>query len=132
MENKLAFSALKGALIAVYANPRQDPQKRRFWLAEALANIPHTSKPGDIIPVFYYTATHEDYTKFSVEGGRKKRVYIEYSMCIGRVSSMVKGDRLVEITPHERDRLTALGVALDKEKEDEEEEEEEDPRYKLK
>ncbi len=91
----------------------QDPQNRRFWIAEAASPIISRSGRDMDCHIYYFTATNEEYTCFTVEGGHRTKVAVKYSMCLDRVTAINARNNTVNITEMERDRLTKLGKALD-------------------
>ena len=115
----LAFSCKKGSIIAVYAAPEEE---YRFWIAEAIAPI-HKGRPDQKVFIYYYVEKPDPdmpkYTCFKVEGDRKRKSVIDYRHCLTTVSWKARKNDLIFITEHERDRIFAIGKALDEQSDDE-------------
>ncbi len=110
-EDSLAFSAKKGQIIAVYPDKEQDEANRRFWIAEAAHPI---SKQGDAMcSIYFYAADNDDYTTFKLEDSRRVKRKLPYASCLCLVSTIKTSNNIVAITKWERDRISALGRALD-------------------
>tara|TARA_R110002050_G_scaffold41163_1_gene99928 strand:- start:983 stop:1315 length:333 start_codon:yes stop_codon:yes gene_type:complete len=84
--DNLAFSCKRGSIIAIFAK-----EKYHFWLAEAATPI-NKGPPEQNVSIFFYTAVDnpdtkkEEYTYFEVEGGRRKRMQLDYRHCLSVVS----------------------------------------------
>lgn len=112
-EDSLKFSAKKGQIIAVYPDKEQDKANRRFWIAEAAHPI--SKQGGDAMcSIYFYAADNDDYTTFKLEDSRKVKRKLPYASCLCLVSTVKKSNKnIVTITKWERDRISALGRALD-------------------
>ena len=111
-EDSLKFSAKKGQIIAVYPD-KEDKANRRFWIAEAAHPI--SKQGGDAMcSIYFYAADNDDYTTFKLEDSRKVKRKLPYASCLCLVSTVKKSNKnIVTITKWERDRISALGRALD-------------------
>tara|TARA_R110002050_G_scaffold27203_1_gene71090 strand:+ start:407 stop:901 length:495 start_codon:yes stop_codon:yes gene_type:complete len=109
------FNASLWDFVAVYPSIEEDPDKRRFWIAQAGSDIPHGLSMEDLVYIFYYEAENPSYTVFVKEGGSRKRVSIPYKSLLSKVDIISYEDEkgIVVISTKERDRLTERGKVLD-------------------
>ncbi len=114
-DSYMNFTASVWDFVAVYPSIEEDPDKRRFWIAQVGSDIPPGLGMEELVYIFYYEAENPSYTVFVKEGGSRKRVSIPYKSLLSKVDIISYEDEkgIVVITTKERDRLTERGKVLD-------------------